>query len=36
MVEENSEHKKAKDVNKIISAIKIHNEYKEFLLNKNL
>ena len=34
LVDDNSEHKKAKDVNKIVVATIIHNEYKDLLLNK--
>ena len=34
MVEDNSEHKKAKGVNRNIVATKSHNEYKDILLNK--
>ena len=34
MVDDNSEHKKAKDVNKNVVATISHNEYKDVLLNK--
>ena len=34
LVNDNSEHKKAKGVNKNVFATKIHNEYKNVLLNK--
>ena len=34
LVDDNSEHKKAKGVNKNIVAIISHNEYKDVLLNK--
>ena len=34
LVDDNSEHKKAKDVNKYVVAAIIHNEYKDALLNK--
>ena len=34
LVDDNSEHKKAKDVNKHVVAAIIHNEYKDALLNK--
>ena len=34
MVDNNSEHKKAKDVNKNVVATIIHNGYKDVLLNK--
>ena len=32
LVDDNSEHKKAKDVNKNVVATISHNEYKDFLL----
>ena len=35
LVDDNSEHKKAKGVNKNVVATIIHNEYKYVLLNKN-
>ena len=34
LVDDNSEHKKAKGINKNVVATKIHNEYKDVLLNK--
>ena len=34
LVDDNSEHKKAKGVNKNVVATIIHNEYKDVLLNK--
>ena len=34
LVDDNSEHKKAKGVNKNIAATISHNEYKDILLNK--
>ena len=34
LVDANSKHKKAKDVNKNVVLIKNHNEYKDFLFNK--
>ena len=34
LVNDNSEHKKAKDVNKNVVATISHNEYKDFLWNK--
>ena len=34
LVDDNSEDKKAKDVNKNVVVTKIHNEYKDILLNK--
>ena len=34
LVNDNSEHKKAKDVNKNVVATTSHNEYKDFLWNK--
>ena len=34
LVDDNSEHKKAKDVNKNVAATLGHNEYKDVLLNK--
>ena len=34
LVDDNSEHKKAKGVNKIVVATISHNEYKDVLLNK--
>ena len=34
MVDKNSEHKKAKDLNKNVAATISHNEYKDVLLNK--
>ena len=34
LVDDNSEHKKAKDVNRNVVATIIHNEYKDVLLNK--
>ena len=34
LVDYNSEDKKAKDVNKNVVVTKIHNEYKDILLNK--
>ena len=34
LVDDNSEHKKAKGINKNVVATKSHNEYKDFLLNK--
>ena len=34
LVNDNSEHKKAKDVNKNVVATISHNEYKDFLWNR--
>ena len=34
LVDDNSEHKKAKGINKNVLATISHNEYKDFLLNK--
>ena len=34
LVDDNSEHKKAKGVNKHVVATVIHNEYEDILLNK--
>ena len=34
LVDDNSEHKKAKGINKNVVATKSHNEYKDVLLNK--
>ena len=34
LVDDNSEHKKAKGINKNVVATKSHNEYKDILLNK--
>ena len=34
LVDDNSEHKKAKDVNRNVVATIIHNEYKDVLFNK--
>ena len=34
LVDDNNEHKKAKDVNKNVVATINHNEYKDVLLNK--
>ena len=34
LVDDNSEHKKAKSVNKNVAATISHNEYKDVLLNK--
>ena len=36
LVDDNSEHKKAKGVNRNVVATVSHNEYKDVLLNKNV